>query len=108
MELLKTIKQNEGTVRIVSTLVLAAIAIRSFATGKRVRGLLAAGGAVAIGSTASTLEPTPVEVEPEVESTTERGQLQCSICTEPIVAGQSRRPNEDDETVHEACLGHIA
>ena len=104
MELLKPIKQHAGTVRIVSTLALAVIAVRSFLTGKRVRGLLAAGGAIAVGATASTLEPTEIEIESGGESTTETSGMQCPICGDPIVPGQSRRPNEADEIVHEDCL----
>ncbi|WP_324663848.1 YgaP-like transmembrane domain [Haloarcula sediminis] len=29
--------------------------------------------------------------------------LTCAACGEPIVAGQSRGPNEDDEIVHDDC-----
>lgn len=110
MALLEKIKQREDIVRIVSTITLAAIAVRSFMKGKRGRGLLAAGGAVAVGATTSTLEPTALEigheVEPasETETTTEDGAVVCAICNEPIVVGESRRPNENDEIVHEACL----
>jgi RecA/RadA recombinase len=109
MELLKTIKQNESTVRIVSTVALAAIALRSFINGNRLRGLAAAGGAVAVGTTASTLEPTELDVLSETEdsvtaSTIEAGAMQCPICNDPIVPGESRRPNAVDEIVHEACL----
>lgn len=104
MELPKRIKQHEGTVRIVSTLALATIAVRSFVNGNRVRGLLAAGGAVAVGATTSTLKPTALEIEQVGESTTETGGMQCAVCDDPIVPGQSRRPNAVDETVHETCL----
>lgn len=113
MALLKKIKQNENLVRIGSAVALGVIALRSFVKGKRLRGLAAAGGAVAVGSTASTLEPTPLEIERESESTTEEGvtgstieegAMQCQICDDPIVPGQSRRPNENDDIAHEACL----
>jgi len=118
MELLKIIKENGSIVRIAATAALAIIAVRSFVNGKRLRGLLAAGGAVAVGATASTLEPTDLEVVSEegeqpidvtttervTESTIEAGAMQCSICSGPIVPGEARRPNDVDEIVHEACL----
>lgn len=110
MELLKKITQREDIVRIISTVTLAAIAVRSFIKGKRGRGLLAAGGAVAIGATTSTLEPTALEIgregelASEAETTAEDGAMVCATCNEPIVVGESRRPNESDEIVHEACL----
>lgn len=104
MELPEPIKQHAGTVRIVSTLVLAVIAIRSFVHGKRLRGLAAAGGAVAVGASTSTLDPTELEIEQVGESTTETGGLECAVCGESIAPGEPRRPNEVDETVHEACL----
>ena len=110
MELLEKVKQREDIVRIVSTVTLAAIAVRSFMKGKRGRGLLAAGGAVAVGATTSTLKPTALEIgrEPEAtsepETTSEAEAMPCAICNEPIVIGESRRPNENDEIVHESCL----
>ena len=30
--------------------------------------------------------------------------MRCGACGEDITVGQGRRPNEDHETVHEACL----
>jgi len=109
MELRKNITENGSLVRIASTAALAIIAVRSFVKGKRLRGLVAAGGAVAVGSTVSTLEPTELDVmseteEPVTESTLDEGAMQCAICSDPIVPGQSRRPNENDKIVHEACL----
>jgi len=122
MALPKFITQREGLIRTASTVALAIIAVRSFIKGKQLRGLLAAGGAVAVGAAGSTLEPTPLEVEQEAESTTEVGEaesttevgeaetvteadgLECTICNEPIVVGEARRPNAVDEIVHEACL----
>lgn len=112
MELPKRITQHRRTVSLLSAAALAAVAVRSFVSGHRLRGLLAAGGAVAVGATASTLEPTALEIEPEAEPTesaesaesTETGRLRCSACHDPILPGQSRRPNETNETVHEHCL----
>lgn len=113
MELRKTITENENLVRIVSAVALAIIAIRSFSNGKRLRGVVAAGGAVAVGSTASTLDPTELDIGSETEqrvteSSIEAGAMECPICNDPIVPGESRRPNENDEIVHEACLKQVA
>jgi hypothetical protein len=30
--------------------------------------------------------------------------MRCAACGEPIVVGQGRQPNDDDDTVHDACL----
>jgi len=113
MALPEFITQRAGFVRTASTVALAAIAIRSFIKGKRLRGLVAAGGAVAVGATALGLEPTELEPEADdeptpkahvTESTTEDAGLRCSICDEPIAPGESRRPTAGTETAHEACL----
>ena len=113
MELRNKIKDNESIVRIASTVALAAIALRSFIKGNRLRGLAAAGGAVAVGSTVSTLEPTDLDIVSETEedvteSAIEAGGIQCAVCNDPIVTGQARRPTENDEIVHEACLEQLA
>jgi hypothetical protein len=107
---------------------LAMLALWSLRRGKRLRGLLAGLGAVALGyrvsmesedwveqpvegleadSTSGTGLPATDHGEQstsETERSTATGQLQCAICGDPIVAGQPRTPNEDDEPVHEACL----
>lgn len=95
--------------RTVLTLVLAAAALRSFRRKKRLRGLLAGLGAVALGYSVSTgssdvLETLPTGPITGSQEGAERGELRCAICGEPIVPGQRRKPNEDGETVHDACL----
>lgn len=84
--------------------VLAALAVRSLRNGNRLRALLAGGGAVAVGATAATLEPTVLDDEQLVDVTAEPDGLQCSVCGSAIVPGQSRRPNAENNPAHEACL----
>lgn len=109
MGLRNRITQHRQTVRIASAIALAAIAVRSFIQGNRLTGVLAAGGAVAVAGTTSTLEPTELEIETETEvevevESTATSELRCSTCNDPIVPGQPRRPNKTNQTVHEACL----
>ena len=91
--------------RIALTALLSLLAVRALLQGKRLRGVLAAVGAVALGYTlVDSSELTVIDVEkPEAES-----ELRCAICGEPIVPGERRTPNEDGETVHEACLESAA
>jgi len=86
---------------------LAVFALLSLRKGKRLRGVLAGLGAVALGYTTTTDSGGVMQSLGEgleTEPTSETGQLICSNCGDPIVPGQRRRPNENDETVHEACL----
>lgn len=87
--------------RLTLTAVLALLAVRAFLQGKRLRGGLAAIGAVAVGySTVDSSDMTLVEVE----RSTHDPDLTCAICGEAIVPGEPRVPNEAGETVHDACL----
>ncbi|WP_255198497.1 DUF2892 domain-containing protein [Halorarius litoreus] len=86
---------------------LAVVALQSLRRGRRVRGVLAGLGAVALGYTAVTestdvMEHLAEDLDGEAASETVR--LRCASCGDPIVPGQSRRPNENNEIVHEACL----
>ncbi|WP_136716107.1 DUF2892 domain-containing protein [Halorientalis salina] len=105
---------------------LAAFSIRSFRKGNRLRGAVTSVGAIALGyaavkGTDSTGEEFDVETtggetstDTETVSTTVTDTdesaadtspgLTCAACGEPITTGQRRRPNEDDETVHDDCL----
>lgn len=86
---------------------LSVFGLWSLRRGKRLRGALAGLGAVALGYTAATRSSGVVEHRREsidIGSATDDDQLRCAICGDPIVAGQSRRPNEDEKTVHQACL----
>jgi hypothetical protein len=107
MELSQKRSDDDRLVRTLLAVGLAVFAFQSLRRGKRLRGLLAGLGAFALGFAtqfeSDSVTKGPVE-EPETGSTNETGGFSCAACGEPIVVGQSRRPNEDDETVHEACL----
>ncbi|WP_436906714.1 YgaP family membrane protein [Halosimplex marinum] len=110
-------QSDDGNGRIARALLaagLGAAALWSLRKGKRLRGALAGLGAVALGYSATSddgLEQVGDELDidgltDDAGSATadEDGHLRCAACSEPIVAGQIRVPNEDDETVHETCL----
>ncbi|MEF8785091.1 MAG: DUF2892 domain-containing protein [Haloarculaceae archaeon] len=116
--------------RIVLAVALAVVAIRSFRNGKRATGVLAGLGAGALGYSATAEEhelteeiniETPREDDSAGESSesdsTERtgsvdssdtsdedGRLRCAACGDPIVLGQRRGPNADNEIVHRTCM----
>lgn len=94
-----------GRDRIVRTLLASALAVAAvglFRRGRRVTGALAGLGAVAVVSQAT---PGSSELQEALGggATTEDAKLTCAICGQPIVPGQPRGPDENDETVHVAC-----
>jgi len=113
-------QSDDGNGRIARALLaagLGAAALWSLRKGKRLRGALAGLGAVALGYSATSDSDgvtEPLAEELDIDGVTEQSDtesddadeevLRCAACGEPIVAGQIRVPNEDDETVHEACL----
>lgn len=102
MDYAETADDRGRLARIALTALLAVLAVRALLQGKRLRGVLAALGAVALGYTlVDSSELTVVDVERPDETD---GELRCAACGEPIVPGERRTPNEDGETVHEACL----
>lgn len=111
MELTEYLGERDRLTRKLVAVGLAVFALWSLRKGKRPRGVLAGVGAVALGYSAST-EPGGVKEQLSeslsTEPTSEANKLYCAICEEPIVTGQGRKPNENDETVHEACLGALA
>lgn len=111
MELTKNLRNRHWLIRIVLPAGLAVVALRSLRQGKPVRGVLAGLGVVALGYSAVTESNDVMEhltedlaEDLDTEAASETTQLRCAICGGPIVPGQSRRPNEDNETVHETCL----
>lgn len=106
MELTQNLHNRHWLIRIVLAAGLAVVALRSLRRGKRARGVLAGLGAVALGYSAVTESNGVMEhlaEDRDTEAASETTQLRCAICGDPIVPGQSRRPNENNETVHEAC-----
>jgi hypothetical protein len=83
---------------------LAAVSLSSFRRGKRLNGVLAGAGALAVGYNLASGSRDAMEPI-EVETVDEDGGLRCAACGEPIRPGQLRGPNENDEIVHESCMG---
>lgn len=111
MELSKKLRDNDRLTQKLLAVGLSVFALLSLRNGKRLRGVLAGLGAVAVGYRASTESGDVVDQfaeELDTGSTTDDDQLRCATCGEPIVAGQTRGPNENDETVHESCLESTA
>jgi hypothetical protein len=107
MDLKQNLGDRDRFARVLLAVGLAVFALRSFRTGKRLRGVLAGVGAVALGYSTAAGSGDAMDHLPEspgTEPTSEARQLRCANCGEPIVPGQARRPNENHETVHEACL----
>ncbi|WP_256298121.1 DUF2892 domain-containing protein [Haloarchaeobius salinus] len=107
MELTENLDDRDGLARKLFAAGLAVFALWSLRKGKRPRGVLAGIGAVALGYSASTGSGDVKENFSEslgTEPTSETEKLRCAICEEPIVTGQARTPNENNETVHENCL----
>ena len=109
MELRNKVGDRKRLARRLSTAVLAAVAVRSLRRGKRVTGALAGAGAVALGLKA---KGDSGELAEEIDigspigdsdAAADEAQLRCADCGEPIVPGQSRGPNENDEIVHDDC-----
>jgi hypothetical protein len=103
---------------------LAVVAIVSFRKENRLVAVLTGVGAAVLGYTAvvgssssddeAETDATDTETDTTVTETdttdttdttaSDPADMRCEICGEPIVVGQSRRPNSDNEIVHESCL----
>lgn len=91
--------------RTVLATALTVVAIRSLLRGKRVRGMLAGVGALALGYTATDESAELGEtIGIDALGESEDAELTCAICGDPIRPGQRRGPNEDEEIAHEACM----
>jgi len=107
MEPTKDLDSRDPLTRALIAVGLGAFALWSLRNGNRLRGLLAGAGAIALGYSASTDTDTLVDQVPErpdTEPAEDDTQRRCAICGDPIVTGQSRVPDENDDTVHETCL----
>lgn len=118
MDLRETVGDRDRLARTLLAVGLSAVAIGSLRKGKRLSGLLAGGGALALGYTATAgsgeLEELDeltdaVDVGTSEEDTTGREttdegvELRCAACGEPIGPGETRGPNADNEIVHLDC-----
>lgn len=111
MALTNYYEDHEGLVRTGLTVILAIVAISSFRKGNRLRGLLAGLGAIGVGYQMQTDTEdlgealdisSPAETDSATPDAREDGFI-CEACGEPIVLGQGRGPNENDEIVHDSC-----
>ncbi|GGN97919.1 YgaP family membrane protein [Haloarcula pellucida] len=131
MDVSENVGDRDRLARAALAVVLTIAAIRSFRNGKRMRGLLAGAGALVFGFNASTkycgvndaldidtsvgvaedesdddtavVSTADETTESATESAPSGASLTCAACGDPIVVGESRSPNEDGETVHDAC-----
>lgn len=103
MVLKSVVNDREQIARILLTAALAAVSVGLFQRDERPMAVLAGAGAVALGyDTAIGL--ADLKEQSSADPTDRDERMRCSICGEPIVPGQARGPNSDDEIVHEACM----
>lgn len=128
MEHEKNVGGRDRLVRALLAVVLTVVAISSLRSGKRKTGLLAGIGALGFGfnavtafcgvnetlgidTTSDTESTVDIASEPQDEPTTGSASqkshtsqsLTCASCGEPILVGQGRGPNDQDEIVHDTC-----
>lgn len=115
MDLRETVGDREQLVRTLLAVGLSVVAISSLRKGRRLNGLLAGGGALALGYTATTGSGKLDELDSvedelgeltetlDVGTTDEDTKLRCAACGESIDPGETRGPNENDEIVHLDC-----
>lgn len=106
MDLSRKLGENDRLTRTLLAVGLAAFALRSLRKAKRLRGVMAGAGAVALGygtvpESGSAVERLGEGIDLDWTSGT---GLRCAACGDPIVPGQARTPNKDGETVHATCL----
>lgn len=107
MEFDTSAENRNRLVRVLLTAVLALVAVASFRRENRLVGTLATAAAVGVGYTAvgtGEQSGTVDDGTTVTASQTDDGVMRCAACTEPIVVGQSRRPNRENRIVHESCL----
>jgi len=108
MDIAKTLRDDDDRLTsILPAVGLSVFALLSLRRGKRLRGILAGLGALALGYRASTDSGDVLErsgADHDISSAPRDVQQHCAACGDPIVAGQSRTPNENNEIVHETCL----
>lgn len=107
MELNETAEGRSGLARFLLAVGLMVVAIRSLRKQKRGVAAVAGVGAIVVGYTAKAGSgesvSDPAAAKRRIEATNERGGVRCAVCGEPIVPGEGRGPNEDNEIVHDAC-----
>ena len=102
MDLRETTGDRGRLVRTLLAVGLTVVAVSSLRKGRRLSGMLAGGGAILLGYTATTRSRELTETI-DIGATDDDAEFRCAVCGEPIVPGQSRGPNENNEIVHDAC-----
>lgn len=102
MELEEDATGRDRLARMLAAAGLTVAAAALLRRGKRITGAVAGVAALALGyqATSDALETGPT-ASPSGNATS--GELTCAICGEPIVPGQARGPDENDDIVHVDC-----
>ena len=112
MELEENASGRDRIARLLAAAGLTVAAAALLRKGRRMTGALVGVGGLVLGYQAATGSEelagtlSPDSLAPDAlgsDATSESGQLRCAICGEPIVPGQRRGPDENDETVHIDC-----
>ncbi|WP_137283951.1 DUF2892 domain-containing protein [Halorussus salinisoli] len=102
MDLSKYVGGRSRLARRILAIALTVVAISSLRKGKRLSGILAGVGALALGYDA-TSESSELTETLGIDTTSEEADLHCAECGQPIRPGQRRGPNANDEIVHDDC-----
>lgn len=112
MELEESAGGRDRIARLLAAAGLTVAAAALLRSGKRLTGSLAGVGALALGYQAASGSENLAETlrsdafatgTAESDASAHTGGLQCAICGDPIVPGQARGPDENDDTVHIEC-----
>lgn len=107
MELEENASGRDRLARMLAAAGLTVAAAALLRRGKRITGALAGVAALALGYQVTTGADAPTStLTPGAagsDTTPATGGISCAICGEPIVPGEARGPDENDEIVHVAC-----
>lgn len=102
MELEEDATGRDRLARMLAAAGLTVAAAELFRRGKRITGAVAGVAGLALGYKVTT-EALETESTASSEAHTAGRGLTCAICGEPIVPGQARGPDENDDIVHVEC-----
>lgn len=112
MELEENATGRDRLARMLAAAGLTVAAAALLRRGRRITGVLAGAAALAFGYKAAT--ESAGSIDPLGSDTSDTGAgsagsgghtggIHCAICGEPIVPGQARGPDENDDIVHVEC-----
>lgn len=102
MELEENASGRDRIARMLAAAGLTVAAAALLKKGRRFTGAFVGAGALALGYQAASESPG-LKSAVGSDSGKQKGQIHCAICGEPIVPGQARGPDENDNTVHIDC-----